>query len=112
MRLFCLLILLTLSLLAPASSSAAGWPGDALTRAAIGEVSTTAGMSATGGIAIASGYVAAGTPGRGAGASTDVSRTLPVVGDLAGASDMLALELNQAVVAPPALCSLTWEALQ
>lgn len=80
--------------------------------AAIGEVSTTAGMSTTGGIPIASGYIAAGTPGRGIGASVDVARTLPLVADLSGTSDILALELNQAGGATTALCSLTWEALQ
>lgn len=42
----------------------------------------------------------------------DISRSISAVGDLAGAADILALELNQVGGATTALCSLTWEALQ
>ena len=111
---------------------AAGWPGGKRTvstsvveqffalshslmgdGSAIGEVSVTAGISSTGGIPIASGYVpASATASRGTLGGNDVTRTLPIVGDLAGVSDILALELNQAGGATTALCSLTWEALQ
>ena len=52
-----------------------------------------------------------GTEVSGGGAVAHAS-PLPIVGDLAGASDILALELNQAGGATTALCSLTWEALQ
>lgn len=81
--------------------------------AAIGEVSTTAGMTATGGIPLAAFYVpASATASRGTAQSQDVARTLPLVADLAGASDILALELNQVGGNTTALCQLTWEALQ
>lgn len=103
-------------------SLAAGWPGGKRTLstsvveqffAAIGEISTTAGISSTGGIPLAGGYVPAATAsGRGVLASADLTRTLSLVGDLAGVSDILALELNQAGGATTALCSLKWEALQ
>lgn len=68
-------------------SLAAGWPGGKRT------LSTSA-------------------TGRGVLASADLTRSLSVVGDLAGTSDILALELNQAGDATTALCSLKWEALQ
>lgn len=101
-----LLLKPTLGGAAPAWTGVAG--GDA-----IGEVSTTAGISSTGGIPIASGYVpASATASRGTISSVDLARSLPVVGNLAGVSDILALELNQAGGATTALCSLSWEALQ
>ena len=62
-------------------------------------------------ILLASPALAAGWPGGKRTVSTS-TRTLPIVGDLAGASDILALELNQAGGATTALCSLAWEALQ
>lgn len=81
--------------------------------AAIGEVSVTAGITATGGIPLASGYVpASAVSSRGTLASDDLSRSLPLVGDLLGNANILALELNQVGGATTALCSLKWEALQ
>ena len=87
MRLFCLLILLAISLLVPASSSAEGWPGDALTLGSMpGRI-----YSAW------SAMVAGDSFGR-------MRVSQPVIeGDV---------ELNQAGGATTALCSLTWEALQ
>lgn len=101
-----LLLKPTLAGAAPVWTSVAGG-------AAIGEVSTTAGISSTGGIPLAGGYVpASALGGRGTVVSVDLARSLAVVGDLAGTSDILALELNQAGGATTALCSLKWEALQ
>ena len=81
--------------------------------AAISEVSVTAGITASGGIPLAIGYVpASATSSRGTLASADLARSLPLVGGLTGASDILALELNQVGGATTALCSLKWEALQ
>lgn len=98
-------------------SLAAGWPGGkrTLSTSVVEQFFALSHslISSTGGIPLAGGYVPAATAsGRGVLASADLTRTLSLVGDLAGVSDILALELNQAGGATTALCSLTWEALQ